>query len=134
MAVNNDGKFTKKDEKSVKALEDAAAMDCTVQESCLLADISKQTNYYRLEKDLELKERLDKLKATPVLKARQTVASKLGELETAKWYLEKKRKKEFGNAIDMTSDGEKISLNINGIIAEKNGADTNPSTNSGGQA
>ena len=56
----------------------------------------------------------------PVLLARQTVVKALVQPEYAFKYLEKKRKREFGAAVDVTTGGEKIT-GINYIVP--NGTD-----------
>lgn len=99
----------KKTAEAVKKLEEAASMDMNVEESCLWANISKQTYYTWIKEDLKLKDRLDELHATPILKAKSIVFEKMGEsYQNAMDYLKRKRKKEFGDNVDMTSDGEKM--------------------------
>lgn len=93
-------------------IEEAAAMDCTMEEIAFYANISKQTLYNWMESDKKFKERLDELRTNPVLKARRTIVDKLDNAEHAKWYLERKRKTEFSQKIetDITSKGEQINV------------------------
>lgn len=100
----------KLDEITVKKIEEALSMDCTIKEVCLYAGISKQTFYNWTESFPELKERFDLLRETPVLKARQTVVNSLTNPEHAFKYLERKKKKEFGNNVDITSDNKPIPM------------------------
>jgi hypothetical protein len=80
----------------IAKLEEAAAMDCSIPEMAFFAGISRQTLHNWLRDLPDLKERLDELRNKPVLKARSTIIEYLGKEETAKWYLEKKKKDEFG--------------------------------------
>lgn len=80
----------------IQKLEQVFAMDGTVKEACLYAGISPST-YYDWVKDLpELSERFEALREKPVLKARETVINSLKTPDGARWYLERKRRKEFG--------------------------------------
>jgi hypothetical protein len=89
-------------------LEQAAAIDAQWEEMAFYAGISKGTLYNWLESVDGLKDRLNELRAKPILKARQTVVSNCDEPGGARWYLERKLKKEFGPNIDMTTDGQKL--------------------------
>lgn len=108
MAKNKGGRPSEMSEEKVKKLEEVFAIDGTIEEACFYADISKQTYYDWLKRKPELIDRFDALRNRPVLKARQTVVKSLDNPDHAFKYLEKKRKKEFGNAVDLTSGGEKI--------------------------
>ena len=78
-------------------LEEAFAMGCTDIEACLFANINPRTLYKYQEKHPKFIQRKAELKETPVLKARNTVINSLeDDTGTAKWYLERKRKDEFG--------------------------------------
>ena len=100
----------KLDENTVKKLEEAFAIGADVSAACFYADISRQTYYNWVNNDKKLKEKFDSLRERPVLKAYQTVAKNLDNIETAKWFLERKRKNEFSlkQEIDHTTRGEKI--------------------------
>jgi hypothetical protein len=89
-------------------LEQAAALDATWEEMAFFAGISKSTLYNWLDTIPGLRERLDELREEPVLKARQTVVSALSDPNHAFRYLEKKKRKEFGNSMDLTTGGEKL--------------------------
>lgn len=90
-------------------IEQAAAMDCTMEEIAFFAGLSKQTLYNWMSSDPEFKERLDALRNEPILKARATITGALGKEDTAKWYLERKAKKEFAQRAELTGkDGEDL--------------------------
>jgi hypothetical protein len=94
----------------VKKLEEAFTMGCSDVEACLYAGISKQTLYNYQKKVPEFVDRKMELKNNPLLKARRTIYEGLDKVETAKWYAERKAKKEFSikQELDVTSQGEKI--------------------------
>lgn len=83
-------------EEVLRKLEEAFAMGCTDIEACLYADISKTALYEYQEKNPYFAERKAELKENPVLKARTTIIKSLKDPNHAKWYLEKKKKDEFG--------------------------------------
>ena len=113
MATNSQGKFTNLAEKSVKKLDEAFMMDCTVEEACLFADISKQTFYNWVNDNPKMKERFDALRHQPFLKARRTIMDSLESPQYAFEYMKRKKKDEFSERAELTG---------------KEGKDLNPST------
>jgi hypothetical protein len=109
----------------VKKLEEVFAIDGTVEEACFYADISKQTYYNWLEKNPKLVDRFKALREKPILKARRTMIKSLEEPTHAKWYLERKKKKEFGANIDVTTDGKPIPL-LHAVANEVQSNNSNP--------
>jgi hypothetical protein len=97
---------------TVKKLEEVFAIDGTVEEACFYAEISKQTYYNWIKEFPEMAERFDALRQRPFLKARQTIVKALDDPNHAFKYLERKKKKEFGVNMDITSEGEKIAMEI----------------------
>lgn len=94
---------TKLDDLTVKKLEEAFAMDCSIAEACLMANISKQTYFNWVESFPELKERFDQLRQSPVLLARTTVVNAVKRNPViAMQYLERKRKSEFAPRTELT--------------------------------
>jgi len=95
---------------TVKKLEQAFALDCSIPEACLYADICKQT-YYNLLKDRpDLIDRFEALRNKPVLLARQELIKWLKDNpELALKYLERKRKDEFSTK---TETDNKVSWDI----------------------
>lgn len=78
-------------------LELAFSMGCTDTEACLYADMSPSA-FYRYQKEHpEFKERKEMLREKLVMKARSVIADALNRKDenTARWYLERKRKDEF---------------------------------------
>ena len=78
-------------------LAQAFSIGSTIAEACFFAGIAESTYYEWIKVDPALSEKHKGLKERPVLKARQTVVSAMnnGDVATAKWYLERKRKQEF---------------------------------------
>ena len=89
---NKGGRPPKSTPQTLKKLEEAFAIDATIGEACFYADISEKTYYEWVKKDTK------NLK-TPSI---------------AFEYLKRKRRKEFGDSIDHTTDGEKFE--VTGIV------------------
>lgn len=88
-------------EKKTK-LEQAFAIGCTDEEACSYAEISPdQLYYYENKIDNKFRVRKQELKQKPILKAKQTIVKGLDDPTHAKWYLERKLKKEFGNSLEL---------------------------------
>lgn len=106
--------FDGKDEASVVAkLEEATAIDASVEECLFYADISRDSYYRYLTAHPEFRDRLTKLREKPVMLARQTAVKKMTEsYSNAMDYLKRKKKLEFGDNVDVTSGGEILGVNI----------------------
>lgn len=118
MAKNKGGRPTVMTPDTIAKLEQAFAIDATVEEACSYADISRDSFYDYLKKEPKFSDRIAELRQRPILKARQTVVKSLDNPQHAQWYLTRKKKKEFGENIDVTSDGKPIPISnvfLNGI-------------------
>jgi predicted DNA-binding protein YlxM (UPF0122 family) len=92
-------------------IEEVTALDASIEEVAFYAGISRETYYQIIKKDKVFSDRLEALRNKPVLKARQTAIQKLGEsYQNAMDYLKRKRKLEFGDNIDITSDNLPLPL------------------------
>lgn len=93
---------------TIQELEKAFIMGCSDIEACLLAKISKTTLYNYQEVNPEFVDRKEALKNHPTLQARKSVYDKLeeGDVNTAKWYLERKKKDEFSTSTDLNLGGQ----------------------------
>jgi hypothetical protein len=96
------GRPTVMTDEVLRKLEEAFALGCTDLEACLYADIAKSTFYDYQIANPEFVERKEKLKETPMLKARGTVVRSLNQTQPAQWYLERKRKNEFAQRNEFT--------------------------------
>lgn len=105
MTKDKGGRPTKLNKDTVKKLEQAASLDCSIGEMCFYADISRETYYNWIEQDQKLKDRLTALRNKPVLKARQEVVKGLdGDPEFSLKYLERKRRVEFATQQNIKAD------------------------------
>ena len=96
------------DEVRVK-LEQAAAIDASVEEMAFYCDVSRQTIYQWLKDNPELSDKVERLRQKPILAARQRIAKGVEEsYGNAIDFLKRKRKAEFGDAMDLTTDGKEI--------------------------
>jgi len=102
------GRPTVMTEEVILKLEHAFAIDATVEEACSYASIGRNTFYEYLKKNPDFQDRIDDLRQRPVLKARQTIADALADPQHAKWYLERKKRKEYGANVDVTTDGKEL--------------------------
>lgn len=86
----------------VAKLEQAFSLGCSDLEACIYADISKQSLYDYQAKFPEFADRKAMLKEKLILKARTIVADALNNKDenTAKWYLERKKKDEFSTKVE----------------------------------
>lgn len=74
----------------------ALSMGCTDKEACVQAEISETQLYYYQKINPRFLQYKAALKEKPILKARERIYESLDtSVETAKWYLERKRKDEF---------------------------------------
>lgn len=105
-------------------LEEVFALGGTDEEACLFANIAVDTLYKYQRENPEYIKRKEELKETPILKARRTVIDSLDKPEMAFRFLERKRKKEFGPNVDMTSDGEKITFGVINYADDNNSIST----------
>ena len=87
---------TKLTPETVKKIEEAFSLDCTVSEACFYAWISRETYYTFIKKYPEYADRFEALRNKPVLLARQELVKGMKwNPEMALKYLERKRKNEF---------------------------------------
>ena len=104
----------------IQKLEMLYSLDASRLEICGYIEVSDQTIYNWQKKNPKLFEKLERLRAKPVLKARQTVIQKIGEsYQNAMDYLKRKRKLEFGDGIDVTSGNKPIPL-LSALINQNN--------------
>ena len=96
----------------VSKLEMAFSVGGNDTEACAHAGISRETYYAHRKADAAFSDKIDALKEKLPLKAKAELAKlvQAGEPMTVKWYLERKRRNEFGTRqeIDVTTGGDKI--------------------------
>ena len=86
--------------------KEAFAIGADVTAAAYYVGVDRQTYYDHCKKDPDFKDECERLRQKPVLKAYQTVAKNLDNIDTAKWYLSKKRKNEFGEKVEFDAGGE----------------------------
>lgn len=88
----------------------AFAYGLSDREACLYAGIAPSTLYSYCEKHPKFSEQKEELKNRPKLQAKVVIfeALKKGDVNTAKWYLERKAKEEFGNHQTLQHTGEVV--------------------------
>lgn len=83
-------------------------------ECCAYVGISKDTYYEFRKKNKKFSDDVDNAKEYPFQMAKHTIAKNLNKPEIAKWYLEKRRRNEFGDIkkieLDTTDKFEKMSV------------------------
>jgi len=101
------GRPTVMSKDTLRKLEEIFAIGGSDEEACFYANISHQSLYDYQKKYPEFIERKNSLKQRPILKARQAVVSSLNDPVIAMKYLEKKKKDEFGNDINLNIGTQK---------------------------
>ena len=103
-------KSPKRTPETIHKLEEAFSLGSTVAEACFYADISQSLYHQWIVDEPELSERFKELRLKPVLLARRTVIRAMQEdVNTAKWYLERKCRDEFATRVESTGkDGGPI--------------------------
>lgn len=96
-----EGRPTVMTPETISKLEEVFAIGGSDEEACFYADIGKSTLYNYQKEHPEFVERKEALKEKPILLARQTVVKSLTNPDIAMKYLEKKRRKEFGNVLGL---------------------------------
>lgn len=104
---------------TIDKLRQAYLIGATNEEAAHYASIAPSTIYNYIEKNPEFLEQIEAWKSEPILKAKQTIAKSLGDVKSAQWYLERKAKKEYGNNVDVTSDGKQLPTPILANIIEE---------------
>lgn len=105
---NPGGRPTKLTPEAIKKLEEVFAIDGSIAEACFYADISQQTYFNFVKRFPRYVERFNALRERPYLKARQTIVKALDDPNHAFRYMERKKKKEFGNTVDLTTNGKDL--------------------------
>lgn len=113
------GRPTKMTPETLGKLEEIFAIGGSDIEACFFANISPDTLYEYQKSNPKYTERKEALKEQPILKARQTIVKALAEPENAKWYLERKKKKEFAQRTEHTGDeGKAINITFDKAFDE----------------
>lgn len=108
MADNPVGRPTVMTPEIITLLIDAFTWGSSDLEACLYAGIGKTTLYEYQKDEPSFAERKELIKNSPVLQARRNIMTQLemGDVNTAKWYLERKKKDEFSTSSDLNLGGQ----------------------------
>lgn len=91
----------------IRKLEQAAAIDATVEEMCFYADISRDSYYRWIKLDPKLSDKIMRLRENPVLTARQTVVKAIKtDPKAAMEYLKATKRNEFASKTEVEQTGE----------------------------
>lgn len=95
---------------TLQKLDQGFSMGFSDIEACLYAGIAPATLYNYQKDNPKYLERKEELKDNPKMIAKQTVFNRLGrDVDTAKWYLERKSKNEFAQRSELTGkDGKDL--------------------------
>lgn len=108
------GRPTKMTPEAIGKLEQAFAIGATDLEACLFADIGKDVLYDYINRNPEFHDRKEALKRKPVLLAKTNIIKNLqnADIDTSKWYLERKARDEFATRQEVETSGKVSVLNI----------------------
>lgn len=116
------------DRGKVDALISAFKIDAQVKEAIVYAGITLDQYKYFCEKHPDFYTIKQAIKQLPVLKARKRIVQGLDEsYGNAMDYLKRKRRKEFGDSHDLTSDGKPLQIVFDNAFAsetERNSAES----------
>lgn len=95
----------------LQKLEAGFKIGLTDEECCAYADIAMSSLYNYQNQNPDFLDKKDKWKQNPIAKAKNTIFQNLDDPNTAKWYLERKKKDEFGTRTEITgADGGAIAF------------------------
>lgn len=111
----------------IKAFEDGAS----IREACRVAKINRQTYYEWLKHYPEFSDRMSEAQEYPDVVAKMVLvrAIKKGDIDTSKWWAERKMKNEFSLRTELTGkDGDRLIPRplLDGINKSSDNADNNP--------
>lgn len=98
--------YAKLDEEALEKLERAFSLGCTDMEACLIANISRESLAVFQKNNPSWVERKEMLKEELVYRSRGVIATAIenNDVNTAKWYLERKKKDEFSPKYDISGN------------------------------
>lgn len=114
------GRPTELTDEVIRKIEEVAALDGTVEEMAFFANVHRATIYRWLKEDKDFSDRIKDLRQRPFLKARQTIVKALDDPNHAFKYMERKKKKEFGANMDVTSNGAGLPTPIIKLSTDEN--------------
>jgi len=132
---NVGGRPTVIDESTVRKLEQAFRDGLSVSEGCFVSGIGRTAYYSRIGTDEAFANKMERAKQYVNIKAKKTVAQAIsdGNINAAKWWLERKARNEFGqhpvdedadwsNQAEANVQDSKLLLILEGMSAVAKGA------------
>jgi hypothetical protein len=112
-------------------LKEGFLMGFSDEEACSYAQIGKSTLYNYQQANPEFVEEKEEWKNNPILKAKTTIFNDLEDVETSKWYLERKAKREFSLRQELTGEnGEPLVVSVPSVLLDKHGISPNAESSS----
>lgn len=104
---SNAGRPTVMTEETLKKLTFAFSKGLSDEEASLFAEITPQTLYNYCHANPEFFERKELLKNKPKMQAKLNISENIenGDVDTSKWYLERKAKNEFSTKQETAIEG-----------------------------
>lgn len=116
------GTYYKQTPEVLEKLRQAFAIDATIDEACFYAGIDQSTYHIWKKKEPKQFEQLEQLRNTPILAARQTLATAVkSDAATALKYLERKRRAEFAVRTENDLHVKEMPQPILGGFSQKDG-------------
>ncbi len=105
--MSNLGRPTKLTPKTVTKLMAAFNKGYNDDEACFYADISRNSFYRWYREDADFRDKIAQAKLQPNLHAKELVIDAIegGDVNAAKWWLERKAKSEFGTRSEVALEG-----------------------------
>ncbi len=128
---NPNGRPTIMNDSTIAKLKEGFAQGFSVRNACIWADISQDTYFNYCKKNPNFSEQCKTLQQKPLIKSILVINKALneGDVNTAKWYAERKAKDEFSLRNELTGEnGEPIKNEIDikvNFISTSNGNKTN---------
>lgn len=99
MIINNQhgGRLTVMTPERIRKLESAFIQGFTVETACHLSGVGTSTYYEHIKHDKEFSDKMKRAKLWPTEMAKQVIIGAIsqGDVNTSKWWLERKAKDEF---------------------------------------
>ena len=113
--AEKNGRPTVMTPETVRKIKEGFSQGFSIDNTCIWAEISKQTFYSYCEKEAGFLDYCKSLQKKPLIKSILVINKALneGDVSTAKWYAERKAKDEFSLRNEITGeDGEAIKIKI----------------------
>lgn len=99
---------SKMTEKILRKLDEAFAVDLSIKQACIYAEIAESTYHLWIKKNPKLSERFEAFKNRLSMKSKQNIATEInaGGLAISERYLARKEPEEYGDKMKVEHSGE----------------------------